>query len=381
MGEFDEFIRTEPEDAPKDKEPKAEQKSSTKSAPKGKGKSLTELLVGEEDAHQFAEKFGLDEEMTSKVLVPLLNFLDKYEIGQGITDNPTAQGVMDLSTGVADVAPVVKNAAEYFSGRSATLSEDDAAFLAKIRESQGDGMDMFFNEDEEGMEIGEVAEEVAEPAGPIYTGVVPIDAAPFQAGLDWASILDAPEYRPKGQAYTYQDLMPTPDLMIKGLDDLAAEAGLDPKKFRSSDTQHKINSGSQVTAEQLALAEGDASGISLDLSSIKEEMAAEKAKQKRTSKVRFDDANDVLVPDNIEEYDPLSVPGFTLPPTPQGTLETLEEMQTRMEEEAEDEEDWTEAEAQENMDNEGGAIRSEVGEFESDYFGAVSLGDDNDEDE
>ena len=56
-------------------------------------------------------------------------------------------------------------------------------------------------------------------------------------------------------------------------------------------------------------------------------------------------------------------------------------MQTRMEEEAEDEEDWTEAEAQENMDNEGGAIRSEVGEFESDYFGAVSLGDDNDEDE
>ena len=70
MGEFDEFIRTEPEDAPKDKEPKAEQKSSTKSAPKGKGKSLTELLVGEEDAHQFAEKFGLDEEMTSKVLVP-----------------------------------------------------------------------------------------------------------------------------------------------------------------------------------------------------------------------------------------------------------------------------------------------------------------------
>ena len=156
---------------------------------------------------------------------------------------------------------------------------------------------------------------------------------------------------------------------------------MDPKKVRSSDTQHKINSGSQVTAEQLALAEGDASGISLDLSSIKEEMAAEKAKQKRTSKVRFDDANDVLVPDNIEEYDPLSVPGFTLPPTPQGTLETLEEMQTRMEEEAEDEEDWTEAEAQENMDNEGGAIRSEVGEFESDYFGAVSLGDDNDEDE
>lgn len=370
MGEFDEFIRSEPKEAPKEEQPKAEPKSSSKSAPKGKGKSLTELLVGEEDAHQFAERFGLDEEMTSKVLVPLLNFLDKYEIGQGITDNPTAQGVMDLSTVVADVAPVVKNAAEYFSGRSATLSEDDAAFLAKIRESQNEGMDMFFNEDEGEMEIGEVAEEVEEPAGPIYTGVVPIDADPFQDGLDWASILDAPEYKPKGQAYTYQDLMPAPDLMIKGLEDLAKEAGLDPRKVRSADTQNKINSGSQASDSQIALAQGDASGISLDLSSIKEEMAAEKAKQKRTSKVKFDDANDVLVPDNIEEYDPLSVPGFTLPPTPQGSLETLEEMQDRMAQE-EEEEDEPEVETP----------ITEVGAFESDYFGAVSLGDDNDDEE
>jgi hypothetical protein len=380
MGEFDEFIRSEPTEAPKEEQPKAERKA-TPPKSKANNKSLTELLVGEEDAHQFAERFGLDEEMTTKVLVPLLNFLDKYEIGQGITDNPTAQGVMDLSTVVADVAPVVKNAAEYFSGRSATLSEDDAAFLAKIRESQGDGMDMFFNDEEDGMEIGEVAEEVAEPAGPIYTGVVPIDADPFQEGLDWATLLDSPEYRPKGQAYTYQDLMPTPDLMIKGLEDLAAEAGLDPKKVRNSDTQHKINSGSQATAEQTALAQGDASGISLDLASIKEEMAAEKAKQKRTSKIRFDEENDVLVPENIEDYDPLSVPGFTLPPTPQGALETLEEMQTRMEEESEEDYEEDVTEAQEVMDNEGGAIRSEVGEFESDYFGAVSLGDDNDDEE
>lgn len=374
MGEFDEFIRSEPKEAPKEEPRKAEQKSANKSAPKGKGKSLTELLVGEEDAHQFAERFGLDEEMTTKVLVPLLNFLDKYEIGQGITDNPTAQGVMDLSTVVADVAPVVKNAAEYFSGRSATLSEDDAAFLAKIRESQNEGMDMFFNEEDGGMEIGEVAQEPAEPVGPIYTGVVPIDADPFQEGLDWATILDAPEYKPKGQAYTYTDLMPTPDLMIKGLDDLAAEAGLDPRKVRSADTQNKINSGSQSTADQVALANGDASGISLDLSSIKEEMAAEKAKQKRTSKVKFDDDNEVLVPNNIEEYDPLSVPGFTLPPSPQGSLETLEQMQDRMAQEEEEEyieEDEPEVETP----------ITEVGEFESDYFGAVSLGDEYDDDE
>jgi hypothetical protein len=373
MGEFDEFVRSEPKEVPPEDKAKAEAKATSKrSAGTSQGKSLTELLVGEEDAHQFAERFGLDEEMTSKVLVPLLNFLDKYEIGQGITDNPTAQGVMDLSTVVADVAPVVKNAAEYFSGRSATLSEDDAAFLAKIRESQGDGMDMFFNEDEDGMEIGEVAQE-PEPAAPIYTGHIPLDADPFGEGIDWATILDAPEFRPKGQAYTYTDLMPPPDLMIKGLEDLAKEAGLDPKKVRSSDTQHRINSGSQVTAEQIALAAGDASGIELDLTSIKEEMAAEKAKQKRTSKIRFDEENEVMVPKNIESYDPLSVPGFTLPPTPQGNLETLEEMQTRIDEDEEDE--YEEDEPEVDTD------RTEVGALESDYFGAVSLGDEDEEDE
>jgi len=58
MGEFDEFIRSEPKEAPEEEQAKAKQKSANKSAPKGKGKSLTELLVGEEDAHQFAERFG-----------------------------------------------------------------------------------------------------------------------------------------------------------------------------------------------------------------------------------------------------------------------------------------------------------------------------------
>jgi len=375
MGEFDEFVRSAPKEVPPEDKQKSEAKASSKrSASSGKSKSLTELLVGEEDAHQFAERFGLDEEMTSKVLVPLLNFLDKYEIGQGITDNPTAQGVMDLSTVVADVAPVVKNAAEYFSGRSATLSEDDAAFLAKIRESQGDGMDLFFNEDEDGMEIGEIAQEPEAPPAPIYTGVVPLDADPFQEGIDWATILDAPEFRPKNSgSYTYTDLMPKPDLMIKGLDELAKEAGLDPQKVKSSDTQHRINAGSQATAQQIALAQGDASGIQLDLDSIKEEMAAEKAKQKRTSKVLFDEANNVMVPENIEAYDPLNVPGFTLPPTPQGNLETLEEMNQRMAEMEEEEDDEYEPEVK--------TPPTEVGTLESDYFGAVSLGEEYDTEE
>ena len=87
MGEFDEFIRSEPEEVPQ-AEPRVRP-----TAPRSSqlNKSLTELILGESSPHQFAEKFGLDEEMTQKVLVPLLNFLDKYEIGSGIGENPTAQ--------------------------------------------------------------------------------------------------------------------------------------------------------------------------------------------------------------------------------------------------------------------------------------------------
>ena len=368
MGEFDEFIRTEPEEVPKE-EPKVRAPSPSGSNTQ-LNKSLTEMILGESSPHQFAEKFGLDEEMTQKVLVPLLNFLDKYEIGSGIGESPTAQGVMDLSTVVADVAPVVKNAAEYFSGRNAALSEDDAAFLAKIRESQGDGMDLFFTEDEE---IGQLAEEDSTPEEPVYTGVVPIDADPFQEGIDWATILDAPEFKPKDQSFqaTYTDMMPKPDLMIKGLEDLAKEAGLDPKKVADSGHQARTNSGSQVTPEQAALAEGDASGIQLDLTSIREEMDAENKHRERTSKAKFN--SDVMVPENLEEYDPLTVPGFTLPPTPINALETVEEIAAR-EGINFDDEDYTD-EAQEIMDNEGGAISSEVGEFESEYFGAVAIGE------
>ena len=84
-----------------------------------------------------------------------------------------------------------------------------------------------------------------------------------------------------------------------------------------------------------------------------------------------------MVPENLEEYDPLTVPGFTLPPTPISNLETVEEMATREGVHIDDEEDDTDTEADphEIMDNEGGAIASEVGDFESEYFGAIAIGE------
>jgi hypothetical protein len=37
-----------------------------------------------------------------------------------------------------------------------------------------------------------------------------------------------------------------------------------------------------------------------------------------------------MVPSNVDTYDPLNVPGFTLPPTPLAGLETVDEMANRV---------------------------------------------------
>ena len=51
-------------------------------------------------------------------------------------------------------------------------------------------------------------------------------------------------------------------------------------------------------------------------------MNKEKNKQAATSKVQFDNGVDGF-PSNVDSYDPLNVPGFTLPPTPLAQLKLL----------------------------------------------------------
>ena len=151
MGDFDDIIKPAGQgnnpvidvtghvtDVPPKKEAK-------KKVPKG---SLLELFLKEgEDASTLADRYNLDPEMSQQVLVPLLNFLDKYEIGSEFAGSPAVQGVGDLASIIGDVAPVIKNAAQYFEGRTQALSEEDEAFLAKIREAQGDGSGLFVTDD------------------------------------------------------------------------------------------------------------------------------------------------------------------------------------------------------------------------------------------
>jgi hypothetical protein len=306
-------------------------KAAKKVAPKG---SLLELFLKEgEDAATLADKYNLDPEMSQQVLVPLLNFLDKYEIGSEFAGSPAVQGVGDLASIIGDVAPVIKNAAQYFEGRTQALSEEDEAFLAKIREAQGDGGGLFVTDGEtlseaEEFSFGESVtdEEDGEPeaANNYYEGPIPITANPFTDGVDWATVLDGPEYSTADtSAYTYTDMMPEPDMMIRGFEDLARAAGLDPAKVAASDTQLKINTTSENTTD---FASGVAPPVAENLSEIERAMEAEKKKQAASSKIVFGSDNELLTPENLGTYDPLNVPGFDSAPVLNTRLETAEEM-------------------------------------------------------
>ena len=336
MGDFDDIVKpagsgnnpvidvkAEVTDAPPKKEAK-------KSVPKG---SLLELFLKEgEDAATLADKYNLDPEMSQQVLVPLLNFLDKYEIGSEFAGSPAVQGVGDLASIIGDVAPVIKNAAQYFEGRTQALSEEDEAFLAKIREAQGDGSGLFVTESETLADSEEFSfgESVSDEDGSLatannyYEGPIPLTANPFTDGVDWAAVLDGPEYSTADTgAYTYTDMMPEPDMMLKGFEDLAIAAGLDPAKVAASDTQLKINTSSETTT---AFASGVAPAVTENLSEIERAMQDEKKKQAASSKIVFDTENELMTPDNLGTYDPLNVPGFESAPVLNTRLETAEEM-------------------------------------------------------
>lgn len=318
----------------------------SKAKSKAANKSLIDLIMKEgEDASTLADKYSLDPELTQKVLVPLLNFLDKYEIGNEVASSPTAQGLGDLASIIGDVAPVIRNAASYFEGRANNLSAEDEAFLAKIREAQqGSAGGLFLEEgvgesdfnselsfgvavDGDGATNHPGVAGVATEINSSYDGPIPINTNPFADGVDWAAVLGAdPSYATPGQSvgYTYTEMMPDSDLMIKGLEDLAREAGLDPSKVASSDTQNKINNKPSTDA----FSAGVTPDTTENLSEIQQAMKKEQARQASQSKVIFGD-DGLKTPANITTYDPLNVPGFESPPVLKTKLESAEEIAAR----------------------------------------------------
>ena len=176
---FEEHFKPEPRSygdliqKERQEEPKAEQKKDEK--PK-KGKNIVELLTGGEDIGDFARKLNLDPEMAEKMLVPLLSLLDKYGVGETVTASEGMAKATNAFEVIRDVAPVVKGAAEFISGRRAELESTDLEFLEQIKESQGFADASLFDDDED--ELFTVGESIVEEE------IVQIPSEPEPATLD-----------------------------------------------------------------------------------------------------------------------------------------------------------------------------------------------------
>jgi hypothetical protein len=150
-----------------------------------KGKNIVELLTGGEEIGEFARKLNLDPEMAEKMLVPLLSLLDKYGVGETLTASPKVESATNAFEVIRDVAPVIKGAAEFISGRRAELESTDLAFLEQIKEAQGVAdASLFDDEDDELFTVGEPVEEVIEEISEPQPE--PLDLNSFNA-KDWGT--------------------------------------------------------------------------------------------------------------------------------------------------------------------------------------------------
>ena len=286
-------------------------------------KSLLESLSGSNDAAALANKFNLEPDMTERVLVPLLNFLDKYGVGGNVVESGAGQTATNLLEFVNDVTPVIKNGLDYFNGKKKGLDEDDLAFLEQISAAQDSGdMSLF---------IGETVEEEPEPA-PVEVkyeapeGSIPLDVDPFESGVDWENILGGQPQPQKAGIYgSLTAMMPEPDEanLISGMEALAKEAGLTLDEVQGSDYATKADRAAHGGGSSLIYEEGMEIDVGLD--GIKSAMAAEQKTQQRQSKVAFSD-DSMAVPENLESYDPLSVAGYEPAPLTDMKLPTITEL-------------------------------------------------------
>ncbi len=319
MGDFDGLVRddeTSSDGASKQKTiPKSESSSGSKS-----NVSLSEALGGE-DVASLTRKFNLDPELGEQVLVPLLNFLDKYGVGDAVNESPTVSGLMSVAEFLNDISPVISNATSYFGGRQKTLSEEDKAFLDRIREAQDSSADMTLFQDSE-ISIGESVESEPEP---VDTTPPPKDPFLDTGPTDWYEMLGEKRKDTSKSIYNQsllQDIMPETQFGVAGIEQLAKEAGLSIDEVVSKDSQTKFNNanpelGMDYTADDFG------ENLDLGVSKIEASMKQEKDKYERTSQARFED---LPVPEVASEYNPLEVEGVNLPTLTGKGLESVDEL-------------------------------------------------------
>ena len=320
MSEFDDAIHTdkEPEPEPVSGQPKNPQ-------PKLESKSLVEMLTGDGDINELGKQLNLDNDMTEKVLLPLVNFLDKYGVGESLSTNQTVNKGVGLFGFVSDVAPILRSATEYFQGKKTELSNDDEAFLERIKEAQNfDSMALFVGdevEDEDSEPEIQQAEEVVGPPPP----------NPFTDGpVDWNQMLGvAPANSPAAQsAHQYSSIAQAQkqtNTGITGMEALAAEQGLTMNQIKN-DRQTVTNKGGAGSDVDYSNNDSLHTLVTGGMDEIQKAMQGEQNKLAAQSKVIFE-GEKLATPNAISDYSPNTTP-TPATATIKG-LESLEDMMAR----------------------------------------------------
>lgn len=326
MSDFGGLVRDDTsEDKSEAKTPESKAKSSSKS-----NASLASVL-GADDVASLTRKYDLDPELGERVLVPLVNFLDKYGVGDAVNESPTVSGIMSLAEFWNDIAPVVKNAADYFGGRQKTLSEDDREFLERIRQAQEESADLSLFQDSETTSIGEsIVETPPEP--------IEIVDDPFTSGkpIDWSQMLGAGKTQSNHYETSSTLQKQETQFGISGLEQLAREAGLSIEEVQAKDGQNKINGADASKTGVDYLAEDNNLGSVIDsgTSKIQAAMKTQAEHYERTSQAQFDEME---TPESALKYDPLAVAGLEPPAALEGGgLESMESLMAKAGVSAED---------------------------------------------
>ena len=213
--------------------------------------NIIDLLSGGKSVAELAESLNLNPDLTQKVLLPLANMAQKYNVGQSVAQSKTGQTAGDLITVLGDVAPVIQGLTDYLAGQRKKLEDEDLAYLDAIKSAQSssDFSDLFADDM---MSFGEevVEEKPAEPVDPrskhqreveeTLGASLPAGWDPTQ-GIDWEAVLGA---KP-------QTMGNDSTLGYGSLEDIQAEAD-------------RLNGKSTVKTDQYDLSKG----LSLDASLV-----------------------------------------------------------------------------------------------------------------
>jgi hypothetical protein len=293
-------------------------------------KSLLELLTGTDDATALATKFNLDPDLSERLVIPLVNLLDKYGMGESIAESSTARAGAGIIEFVSDIAPVVKGAADFVNNRRKEISSEDKEFLERIKASQDSSGDLalFLGTSDSADDFEEDWGEPVETAPPVpqsLEGEISsrIGGNPFTDGVDWTAALEpmAEQQAQKSGGNTIIDLMPERKSMISGIEQLAREAGLDPEEVVAKDSQGKFNRGTQGVGG-VDYSNG-APAFNLNTDKIASAMANERRINESKSKVQFDT---LPTPDSATDYVPTKGQAAPQTPTTTFTLPSVDDL-------------------------------------------------------